>query len=633
MGLILLILSMTLTSVLFFSSKTEQSRIVTIQRPLVITQERKSPAFYVFRQLQNLKKIETEKTKQETNQATIFLSNLNRSSAIQDGFLRADSRIYVAEMNLSKKEFSAILDSPSNLNNPTVGLTKSLQTSTDHPELESIVRIDEKIDYPQKQTAIQIPIGKRTTIKGKLELINGVGIVDHYVELKRIEEGTVREIGRIDLKEGLYSIDIESTRGYLVAQIKDQKGLLIGEDRENLANLQNHGSFYEGPFLRIGPPNEIASNPKLPVTKAVTQSLTVSLFDNESILEKPQDKFTNISRYSSTISRVFDPSRIYKNITSIRFSGEKNETSMFTTKWIEGIISYISDMKKIEFKSKSAPIIIGRMLSNGRPVSNIEVQIETDPSLEPIYLDQFMIPSFNQKGTSENGYFMFVGLEPGNYHVVALDQNQPIGSQLFIVEEESIAFQNISTTRESRFKVLRSYDAFSAESVDADIILSDVEEVITTRSGVTSFKINSEYSIAEYLVRSNNSQYIPFRYTQNSNEDYAHIPMIQKDWIENIKKFALISIMQNTGTIIGFTQDLDYEVYLLFENYNKNNIIYFNQLGQITTHPTKGGGFVLFNVPAGAREVVLQEKNTDKIYSQVFQVNVDQTSVSHFRAD
>lgn len=51
----ILLLSMMAASFLFFTgSKTEQSRIVTIHRPLVITQERKSPAYYLYQQVRKL---------------------------------------------------------------------------------------------------------------------------------------------------------------------------------------------------------------------------------------------------------------------------------------------------------------------------------------------------------------------------------------------------------------------------------------------------------------------------------------------------------------------------------------------------------------------------------------------------
>ena len=50
----LIALSLIVSSVVFFTSQTEQSRVVTIQRPIMITQERKTPAYFVYQQAQKL---------------------------------------------------------------------------------------------------------------------------------------------------------------------------------------------------------------------------------------------------------------------------------------------------------------------------------------------------------------------------------------------------------------------------------------------------------------------------------------------------------------------------------------------------------------------------------------------------
>lgn len=646
---IYLVISMMVTSVLFFTSKIEQSRIVTIQRPMVITQERKSPAFYVFKQLQVLQKKNKEQINLEDNAPSKYLSNFSLDGSKQG----ADLRIHVSEMQFNKNEFSSMWDSVPQ---------KTLLVNNFTKKVDSDLGITNKSkgDISSKPIITELSAGARATIKGKLELIDGVGIVDHFIEVKRIEEGLVREIGRIDLKEGIYTIEIESTKGYLIAQIKDRKGLLIGEDRESLVNLQNHGNFYEGPFLRIGPPNTLATNPTVPSSyysktnvgretaaygrnnnissgksssKASLSNLSVSIFDNRSVLDDPSSPFLNISRNSSTISRIYDPSGTFKNSTSIRYSGEKTETPMFTTKWLDGAVNYISDIQKIEFKTKNGPVIIGRVLVDGHAAADVQVEIETEPGIEAIYLDQFMIPTFTRNSTSENGYFMFIGIEPGNYHIVARNQNKIIGSQFYVAEEEAISFQNISSLTIPKTKVLRTFDAFTSEVATATIVSTDSEEILETLNGEINIYINSENSTSEYLVKSEEAHYLPIRYIQNSNEDYVHVPMIQKTWIEAIKSSKQISELPDTGVIIGFVNNLNYDVFFLSENYDKNNIVYFNEGGQITGLPIKGGGFVIFNAPVGAREVVLQEKESEKIYSLVYNVQPNQISVAHFSAD
>lgn len=612
--------------------------MVTIQRPIMITQERKTPAYFVYQQAQKLqqKKIDSKST------PTTYLSSLSLSPP--------QITIQTAEMKFDKKEWQARTALP-NVQIAAVAkpVSDAPRTLTYQQVFGTQAPTETVVQQPNQATALS-PAKKWATIRGKFELIEGVGIVNHYIELKRVEEGQIREVGYIDLKAGLYTIDIESPNGYLIAQIKDQNGGLVGEDRERLINLQSRGAFFEGPFIRVGRPETIAANPGLGTsydtssrlaalgksnkTTTANQGISVSLFDNQNVLAKPNDVFTNISKYSTTIGRVFDPSRIYKDIVSLRQTGDKTETAMFTTKWLNGVTEYISDVQKIEFMSKNGPVIIGRVLIDGKAVAGSQVHIDSLAGVTPIYFDQFMIPSFSQNGTSENGYFMFLGLEPNNYHIVATKQSVVLGSQLFIAEKEMVAFQNISSQGTPRFKLIRTFDAFTSTVLSTDISTAEFEEAIENTVGTVSFKTYAEASLGEFLTRASGSRaYVPVRYVQNTRQEYVHIPMIQENWLLAVKNHNKIEEKADAGTIVGFVTDLTYDAYLVSDEYNKNDIVFFNSLGHIVAEPVAGGGFILFNVPIGARELILQEKNGDRIYSMVFNVLDQQVSVTHFSAD
>lgn len=633
------------SSVVFYSAKTEQSRVVTIQKPLVITQERKTPAYFVYQQAQALKqKIETPK-----NTKTTFLSNLSVQPIAP--------KLKLAEVIFSKKEYAKLQQK---FNVPNREIANLVGDDISNGVYEKVV-FNTNLDMTglQQEEVIEhlSPSRKWATIRGKLELRDGVGIVDHKIDLRRVEEGSVRELGKIDLREGTYNIDIESPNGYLIAQIRDRNGLIIGEDSQRLINLQNKGNYFEGPFMRIGRPDSLAANPSTynqgnRYTKAATQatttaassfatfkqtpdasssSIAASIFDNQKTLNLPTDEFTNISRFSSSITRLTDPSRIYADITTVRMTGDKTETAMFTQKWIDGVVSYVSDVQQMQLKSKNLPVLIGKVLVDGKPISGAQVDIENLPSVHAIYFDQFMIPSLNQNETSANGYFMFIGLEADAYEVIASKSGFPIGSQLFVAEETRVAFQNIQTLAVPKAKVVRTFDAFTAEVLQTDVIVADqVEAFQTAENGSYGIKTKVQDNVSDYQARHNDPMYLPIRYSQSGARDYVHIPMIQERWVSEIMRVRQINELPNTGAVIGFTTGLKYDAYLSADNYPKNNIVYFNQYGQPSLEPVIGGGFILFNVPVGAREVVLQDQASERIYSQVFHIRSSQVSVSHF---
>lgn len=635
MTLYALTLSLIVTSLFLFSSKTEQSRIVTVHRPLVITQERKSPAYYVYQQTRRLQSREPAAAAEVAAPST----HLNRLSLAPE-----HGRLQVAEMTLTRREYAALRHREAV---PSLRTLRGFQNEFLDAALEPVVAPDsgaeEVAGYAGTASTASAtaespeptyldPARKWATVKGKFELTDGVGIVDHVVELKRMEEGQVREVGQISLSTGSYSIDIQSPSGYLIAQIKDRStGGLVGEARARLVNLQGRGSYFEGPFIRVGQPGAVAMN--FADRSAAAAAVSVSLFDGQNTLKKAADSFGNIGAFSSTISRAYDPARVYKNVTSIRHTADDGETAVFTAKWVDGVVEYVSDLRKVQFKNRNAPVLIGRVLVDGKPAANAQVQIEGHPGLLPVYFDQFLIPAPAQSGTSDNGYFMFVGVESGIYNVVASRQNLLLGSQHFVAEDEALGFQNISSRSVPRYKTVRSFDAFTSAPVPADVITAESEEVLETADAGVRFQSRSGAGVGEFTVRSDDRRYMPMRYVYDSRQDYAHVPMLSEAWLAGLQTVRQINLFPSAGIIVGFTRDLEYDSYLAVENYDRGNIVYFDAGGNAVAAPVKGGGFVLFNVPAGAREVILQERGTDRIHSQVFPVRDQQVSVAHFTAD
>lgn len=648
---------LVLTPLLFFySAPVEQNRVVTIRQPLVITQEKKSPAYYLYQQSQ---KINEDKIEKQT--PTVFLSNEN----YQAPRTSESEPIAVTEMVLSRSEMLQYLSEQKKLetnlasqSSQRIGFQPRTLAVAEQPAqpvsddgykkvLQNVID-NKSTTYGALESSQQSQIKKWATVRGKFELRDGVGVVDHIIEIKRIEEGLVREQGQVDLKAGLYSIDVASPRGYLTAVIKDKNGTVIGEDRERIINLQSHGAYLEGPFIQVKHPEAMAVHPDVP-NKGMTRSVTtpaisktnkvtaeqksgvaVTLFSNQNKLEQPTDEFNNISMHSSTVAHIVDESLKNKPIVTIRQTGDKTKTPIFTQKWISGLIEYVSDIQKIEFKSAQAPLIIGQVLVDGKPKAGAQVQIENHPGINAIYLDQFMIPNFKQTETSANGYFLFIGLEEDIYSVAAFVNNKIIAHQIFIGENEFVSFQTLQASSVPQMQIVRSFDAFSSEPIDAQAISSDTEQVLNIEGGSALINTNAVLGLSEYLVDPASTEYASFRYIQDARKDYVHLPQIKQAWLQQIQAARLININPQAGIIIGFVPNMEYEAYLVLDQYSKENIVYFDAHGAVSAGPVAGGGFIFFNVPKGAREVVLQQKNSDRVLSQVYHVEMDQVSIAHF---
>lgn len=639
--------------VFFYSSSVEQNRIVTISRPVVITQERKSPAYYLYQQTQKVEEPQLEKPVPTTLLTTEGVEVKNEDVAA--------AAVGVSEMVFTRQELAQYLEQEEQKNKKVSFQPRQLSNfdelqktsqepaaSTASSEMTS-TKLVQPVDPSENR--ISPPAIKWATLRGKFELRDGVGVVDHIIELTRIEEGMIREKGQVDLKAGLYSIEVASPKGYLLAEIKDRNGSIIGEDRQKIINLQSRGPFLEGPFIQVRHPatadvnpdvpyrTSSAGNPAISMAKTTkksaqpssTAAFSATLFSFQSKLEEPHDEFRQIAFHSSTVAHLEDENGLYKSVVTIRQPGQKNKTPVFTKKWTEGLLEYISDQQQIELKSKQAPLIIGQVLVDGKPISGAQVQIEGHPGLTPLYFDNFMIPSFKQTETSANGFFVFVGLEEELYAVTAIYKNQIIGHQSFIGETQMIGFQTIESTTASTLVVVRAFDAFNGQPVETEYIAPDIETVLQTEGGAGQYRTRTLLGLTEYLVNPAESIYMPLRYIQDARKDYAHIPMIHEQWLKQLQASRLINKKPNTGTVICFVPDMDYDAYLILDEYTQDNMIYFDAQGRPSAQPLRGGGFVLFNVPVGKQEVVAQQKNSDRVYSQVFNVVSDQVSVTHLK--
>ena len=594
---------------------------------MVITQERKTPAYYLYQQIQTL-----EKVKISPPTLTTYLSNQN--------YIPPKAVLVVNEMRVSRHEIASEVDA--GFNNSLIAQPPKEIKAALIPALNQSTAT-EILDYSKQPTpTVLSPVNKWATLRGKFEM-RGIGVVDQIIEIKRIEEGQTREVGRVDLKAGLYSIEVESPKGMLVAEIHDRNGILIGKDTQIIANLQSRGLYFEGPFIQVHHLDTLAANPSLPAApatrlpsrtyptnKTTSPTFVTSLFSNQNILENPKDEFSNVSAGSSTIAFIADQTNLYRKVLTVRQTGDASETPLFSEKWIQGMLEYVSDQQKIEFKSSQVSLLIGRVFIDGKPAAGVQVQIENHPGVYGIYLDQFMIPSARQADTSDNGYFMFIGLEKNAYTVSAFKNNTIIGHQLFVLEDNSISYQNIVSKTTASSVIVRSFDAFSSEALEVDLTTPDLEEIIQTTGGTATYRRHNNLGVTEFIVRSISPGYLAFRYFQDARKEYVHLPQIQESWLSQIRANLQINDEPDAGTFIGFVPEFNYEVFLVYEGYRKDQIVYFDPQGKISAQAVKGGGFIMFNVPLDAHEIVVQQEGTERIFSQVIESKASQVGIAHF---
>lgn len=587
-----------------YSPRAEKANTILVTKPLVISQERNTPAYALFQQTQLIKKNPTAQAKIQTqNFATVDLTT-DQVSQIQENTSQ------VSELKIEKAVLSQMTEKK---------LAQLIDQQNFSQSLTQVTTLNQ----------FQAP-ANTAIIRGHFELKDGVGIVDHLIVLKRAFEGREIEAGQVDLKAGLYQIAVGAFEGEIFAEIKDRSGIVIGEDRQKISNLKRSGLYFEGPTLKLGRPSAFALNLKNADSRKISdQSLKGSFFSGNYALKKTDDIYPNVSRHSSTLAVIQDELKKTAPTLSVRHSRDSTETVLFSQSWVEGSVAYLSEKLQIQFIPETG-VIIGRVLVDGRPVAGAQVVVHNQPGLEPYYLDQFLIPQTQQSTTSENGFFIIPGLNPGSYELTTSIGNRQLGTQQYLVETGFVSYQEIDSLTAPQTTLVRSFDAFTSEPLETDLIIPGLQDILNLESGTNTYKHFSATGLTEIVNRPFSREHMAYVYLHNAKRSYLHLPQIKESFLDYVTSQVQLNRIPETSIIIGFTANNNFDVHIADDSYNKNDLVFFDRYGRISQHQEKGGGFIFFNVSEGIQEIILQDKQTDRSFSTVFYSKPSYLFVSHF---
>lgn len=593
----------------------EKTGAVYVAKTMHISHERKTPAYALFQQAQKVTNPEIRKIASSLESKALLAPTETLSLSQVDPLkVHFSQATVVSEMSFNKKELLAQTDH------------QLEQMVTQRQDSLLLNRLQSIKNNPFQNAKQSLP--NSASIQGYFELSDGVGLVNQTVSLRRVKEGQSIEVGQVDLKAGMYQIFVGSFEGELVAEIKDENGIIIGEDRKRISGLVRQNNYFQGPQLKLGRPSSFSLNVKnVDDYKLKDEEINASIFSGNYALKKTTDIYPNVARHSSTVALIENVAGKKSRTLSIRTAKDTSEIILFSSNWIEGVREYLSDKIQVEYMS-NAGTIIGRVTLDGKPVSGAQVVVENQPGLEPYYLDQFLIPQISQPVTSRNGYFIIPGLQQGSYQISAFIQNRSLGSQAYFVEPSIVSYQEITATESIKINTVRSFDAFTGQMVATDLQVPGVEDLVSVDSEIVNYSNGTKSGLIEVINRPIGMEYIPYIYLQNQAKDYLHLPQLSEKFIDYLKQDRILT--GETSIFLGFVQMKRYEVSLADETFDHRNIVYFNAAGEISLTPLENGGFVVFNVPAGTQEIIVNNKDNDKISSQAFYSKAAMNYLAHF---
>ncbi|WP_413583071.1 hypothetical protein [Bdellovibrio sp. HCB288] len=531
----------------------------------------------------------------------------------------------------------------SRTNNPTVVVTGSQGQKVDQPRV-SRVPASENPETGHSfvggnSGASEAADGVRRIV-GPIEITGGLAVTnEHHIEVRRNDEGVLKELGRVDLQKGTYNIDVEQTSGTVVARLVSKDGKTMGEGSFRLNRLvPGSQNYLSGPKIKIEPHPDysvaVLSAYNSTAKDAAPGQTRVTFVKGVSDVKVNREgiaSMENVTKGSSTVMRAAAPKHL--ETTNIIVSGKETRSTLYPEAMVSALLEIMASQRQESYEG--APSLIwGKVTLDGKPVAGIDVVVETAPDLKPVYFNQFMIPDPKLTKTSENGLYAFVQVPFGFHSLLATRSDSIFGYVNVVSEEGAIAQGDLEATMKMESVPMRVFDAFNGEPMPATITMQSIPDEVNVPTGVATVSLPNVNRLGLMRVHPEGADHIPARYLYNDNDEFVHIPLVRWDWLRSIKNHLKISDTPSSGLIVGFVPDEDFEVFLAgYDNFNPQDIVYFDMQGRILQNRkgVAGGGFVIYNAPEDTHEVVVTGARTQKVYSRVVPVDANSLAVLNFR--
>jgi len=438
-------------------------------------------------------------------------------------------------------------------------------------------------------------------------------------------DGNHHGIGR-SLADGKFEIPVTDKTGTLVAQVTDKNtGQVIGEGTLRLSEMTG-------------------ANPTIEIRKSVSQvAVNFSSFYNHTqrLISDPIAKDRGVAAQvyfasldhqvqtdqlgSAQIDQVLKGSwslvrseseNYYPGIFLVR-SGEEKRLPLFPTKMIQALQKIIQDQSRFSQFDENGSIVWGQIVRGGGPVAGAQISVESDSEYQPIYFNSLLIPDPTLKATTDNGYFVVMNLAPGFHSLLASQAGVYLSHANVVTDVNAISVADMTSSMERDPVSLRVFDAFNGTPQKADVEMQSLPEAVTVEGSAT-VNLSLKHQLSFARVHPASTQYMDTLVLYDDGADHVHAPLVLGAWLNQIQQERKISVDPESGIVVGFVPSIDFEVYLPNDSHYLNDqIVYFDASGAVVEHGVAGGGFILFNVKAGVQSIVVGDKNSEMLQTQV----------------
>lgn len=472
-------------------------------------------------------------------------------------------------------------------------------------------------------------------ITGQIQLYDGLALGDRYLKVKRVLAGVELESADPNLQNGTFQLNTEEKKGSLVAELIEKTGEVVASgkikiedtsDNVRIAIRDNH--IFSGTFYDFNKSPEKLMSEKFNSMRGQSSEYLISTLQSESKTDASGSfKIDRIAENSVTLLRA--RSARFSEVISMLISGEDQNIPLYSESLIAAAKSLSEEKQYFQNSDSSNSVVWGQVLYDGKPLSDVQVKLLHSDERTAIYLNGWL-PDLQAKSTLANGYFYFVNVPKGMQTFIVEKNGIYIGHGNIEVDDNTTSTVLIEISSKQHPTAIRLFDFFTGETVQGNIQLQSFNtEMQINGEGAIYLQDVHRYSFGYFSDQNQNYQAVQFSYFDR--DEAIEVPLIKTSVLFEYATRARINYQPDRGVIIGSVIDQDYDLYLPHEeNFNTQNIIYFDSKGNITESGVGGGGFIIYNVPPKTQGITVVSKHAGVVSSKIIPVEPNTTSVLKF---
>ncbi len=404
------------------------------------------------------------------------------------------------------------------------------------------------------------------SIEGNIELKKGLAYIpdQHVLEVVHMNEGEVLSKAHIQIYEASFDIHTDTTEGWLLAEIYDNEGKLLGAGEFDLTELSDDQLSLDrikGIQIDIYP---FEPGLHLDTVSAYSFGSEVKMAENVEVrISDEWHKQRDVRMHAESVlpgSTLIAEVKAKDAVPSLQILGsnESQEHRVLPKKMHKALLASLKELG-VELNSDSS-IVWGRV----EDAEGLKVEVSAQEAEGPFYFNEFKLLSKEQTSLHRQAYFVIANLDPG-LHAIRIQR--PEATQNYYVYTEVGKISYIDWKKPRKSQIILSYkNAMNSEPVFANSLLSIDDTLIEQASEI------------EILYEAEGLQFVDiqadgfpnYRLYYQNQKNFNELSLIPNLWWNEQNNFS-------GNKILIYAKDFER---VLLDGDEINKVHYFDQMGE-----------------------------------------------------